>query len=153
MNKQPSAITWMLGATLVVLMNTPAYADNGFIVLTRDVQPRAATRKELVPDPHPLAVQAGLPRNVGAELNDSDFAHVSSGLSVANSALTRQTNNLSTSNSMNHSGGNGVPGLGAAIGGGAVGGTAGGATSGISVRVNGALQTGLRPLQKMSLGQ
>ena len=149
MSKQSSAITGLLGTTLMVLLNNPVYADNGLIVLTRDVQPRAATHAPLVPDPHPLTVQAGLSRNAGAELDDSDFAHVNTGLSVANSALTRQTNSLSTSNSMNPSGGNGVPGLGAAIGGGATGGT----TGGIGGRVNGAIQTGLRPLQKMSLGQ
>ena len=149
MSKQSCAITCLLGTTLMVLLNNPVYADNGLIVLTRDVQPRAATRAPLVPDPHSLTVQAGLPRNAGAELDDGDFAHVNTGLSVANSALTRQTNSLSTSNSMNPSGGNGVPGLGAAIGGGATGGT----TGGIGGRVNGAIQTGLRPLQKMSLGQ
>ena len=149
MSKQSSGITCLLGTTLVVLLNSPVYADNGLIVLTRDVQPRAATRAPLVPDPHPLTVQAGLPRNAGAELDDGDFAHVNTGLSVANSALTRQTNNLSSPNNLNHSGGNSLPGLGAAIGGGATG----GATNSISGRVNGALQTGLRPLQKMSLGQ
>tara|TARA_R110000868_G_scaffold25293_3_gene98650 strand:+ start:3937 stop:4395 length:459 start_codon:yes stop_codon:yes gene_type:complete len=152
MNKQFSSITstGLLGTTLmVVLLNNPVYADNGLIILTREVQPRAATRTELVPDPNPLTVQASGPSNAGTELSDNDFAHINTGLSVSNSALTRQTNSLSSSNSMTQSGGNGVPGLGTAIGGNATGSTAGG----LSGRVNGAIQTGLRPLQKMSLGQ
>jgi hypothetical protein len=149
MNKQLSRIRWLLGITLVVLLSSPVYADNGLIVLTREVQPRAATRPALVPDPNPLTVQAGLPRNAGVELDDSDFAHINTGLSISNSALTRQTDRLSTSSSMTQSGGNGVPGLGAAIGGGATG----GATGGISGRVNGALKTGLQPLRRMGLGQ
>ena len=152
MHKQLSRITCtglLSSALMMVLLNNPVHADNGLIVLTRDVQPRAATRTELVADPHPLTVQAGLPRNASAELNDSDFAHINTGLSVSNSALTRQTNNLSSSNSMPQSAGNGMPGLGAAIGGDATGGT----TGGLSGRINGAIQTGLRPLQRMSLGQ
>jgi hypothetical protein len=149
MNMQPSRVTCLLGLTLTVLLNSPVYADNGLIVLTREVQPRAATRPALVPDPNPLTVQAGLPRNAGVELDDSDFAHINTGLSVSNSALTRQTDRLSTSSSRAQSGGNGVPGLGAAIGGGATG----GANSGVSGRVNGAIKTGLRPLQRMGLGQ
>jgi hypothetical protein len=59
---------------------------------------------------NPLIVQAGLPRNAGVELDDSDFAHINTGLSTS-SALTRQTDRLSTSSSMAQSGGNGVPGL------------------------------------------
>ncbi|WP_341304948.1 hypothetical protein [Pseudomonas sp. TMP25] len=139
----------LISATLLVLLSTPLCAENGLIVITRDVQPRAATREPLAPDPHPLTVQAGLPRTASNELNDNDFAHINTGLSVSDSALTRQTNSLSSSNSMTQSGGNGVPGLGTAIGGNATGSTAGG----LSGRVNGAIQTGLRPLQKMSLGQ
>jgi hypothetical protein len=149
MSKQSGGITWMLGSALVLLLNNPVCADNGLIVLTREVQPRAATRTELVPDPHPLTVQAGGPRHAGAELSDNDFAHINTGLSVSNRVLTRQTNSLATSNSMTQSSANGMPGLGTATGGGATGGT----TGGISGRVNGAIQTGLRPLQKMSLGQ
>ena len=149
MNKYSGKITWLLSTTLAVLLSNPVHADNGLIVLTREVQPRAATRQELSPDPHPLTVQAGLPRNAGAELDDSDFAHVNTGLSISNSALMRQTNSLSTTNSMAQSGGNGMSGLGAAIG----GESAGSATGGVSGRVNGAIQTGLRPLQKMGLGQ
>jgi hypothetical protein len=146
MNQPPCRITWFLGPALVSLLSGPIYADNGSIVLTRDAQPRAATREELTPDPHPLTVQAGLPRSAGAELDDSDFAHINTGLSVSDSALTRQTNSIS---SMTQSGGNGMPGLGAAIGGDATGRSAGG----VSGRVNGAVQTGLRPLQQMGLGQ
>ncbi|WP_298182710.1 hypothetical protein [uncultured Pseudomonas sp.] len=149
MNKHSGKITWLLGTTLAVLLSNPVHADNGLIVLTREVQPRAATRQELAPDPRPLTVQAGLPRNAGSELDDSDFAHVNTGLSISNSALTRQTNSLSATNSMAQSGGNGMSGLGAAIG----GESAGSATGGVSGRVNGAIQTGLRPLQKMGLGQ
>ncbi len=144
---QSNRITWLLGTTLMVLLNSPLYADNGLIVISRDLQPRPATRQELAPDPHPLTVQAGGSQYANTELSDADFAHINTGLSVANSALTRQTNSLSTSNSMAQSGSNGMPGLGAAIGG------AGGATKGISGRVNGAIKTGLRPLQNLGLGQ
>lgn len=136
----------LISATLLVLLCTPLHAENGLIVITRDVQPRAATREPLAPDPHPLTVQAGLPRTASNELDDSDFAHINTGMSVADSALTRQTNSIS---SMTQSGSNGMPGLGAAIGGNATG----GATGGISGRVNGALETGLRPVQQMGLGQ
>ena len=155
MNRQSKKITWLFGTALAIALNAPVYSDNGLIVITREVQPRAATRKELAPDPHPLTVQAGLPQSANSainssELDDSEFAHINTGLSVSNRVLTGQTNRLSSSSSMTKSGGNGIPGLGAAIGGDAAGGR--GATGGISGRVNGAVQTGLRPLQNMSMG-
>lgn len=149
MNKQPSRAIWLLGSTLAMLLSNPVFADNGLIVLTREVQPRVANRQALAQDPNPLTVQAGGPKYANTELSDSDFAHINTGLSVSNSALNRQTNSLSTSNNMAQSGGNGVAGLGAVIG----GGSAGGATGGISGRVNGAIKTGLRPLQQLGLGQ
>jgi hypothetical protein len=149
MNKQPSRIIWLLGSTLAMLSINPVFADNGLIVLTREVQPRVATRQALAQDPNPLTVQAGGPKYANTELSDSDFAHINTGLSVANSALTNRNNSLSSSNVLIQSGGNGVPGLGATIG----GGTTGGATNGISGRVNGALKSGLRPLQQLGLGQ
>jgi hypothetical protein len=151
MSRQSGTLTWLTGIALAALLNGPVSADNGLIVVTREVQPRSATRKELVPDPNPLTVQAGLPRSASNELNDSDFAHINTGLSVSNRALTNQTNNLSSSNTFSQTGGNGIPGLGAAIGGDAAGGGAG--TGGISGRVNGAVQTGLRPLQNLGLGK
>ena len=147
MNAQPCTPIGLIGATLLVLLSNPLLADNGLIVITRDVQPRAATREPLAPDPHPLTVQAGLPSTAGNELDDSDFAHINTGLSVSDSALTRQTNSISSRVQMG-GGGNGMPGLGAAIGGDATG-----RSSGVDGRVNGAIQTGLRPLQNLGRGQ
>lgn len=151
MNMQSSKITWLIGSVLAVVLNAPVSADNGEIVLIRTVQPRSAFRTELAPDPHPLTVQAGGSKYANTELNDNDFAHINTGLSVSNSALTGQTNSLSSSNILTQPGGsagNGLPGLDATLGGGSVG----GATGGISGRVNGAIQTGLRPLQNMGMG-
>ena len=146
MSRQSGKIALLIGITLATL-NVPVYAENGEIVLLRNVQPRAATRQELVPDPNPVAVQAGLPKN--AELKDSDFAQINSGISVSNRALTSVTNSLTSSNTLTQSSGNNLQGLGGAIGGSAGGGAG---TSRISGRVNGAVQTGLRPLQNLGMG-
>lgn len=73
----------------IAMFAAVARAADGEVILTRDVQPRIATRPALVPDPNPLTVQmdrsALVNSSVAAgELSDGDFSQVSSGQSVMN---------------------------------------------------------------------
>ncbi len=112
-------------------------AADGDVIITREVQPRVATRAALVPDPNPLSVNPG--RSVvdaTAELGDSDFASVSSGL-----ALPQQLLGHSLGNHVQTPLQQSVPGLGASH--------SGGAGSGVAAQVNRSVQQGLRPLQML----
>lgn len=120
----------------------PAYAADGIIVITRDVQPRVATRPALVPDPNPRTVNANPSSTViratnSYELNDADFARVTSGSSLQRQMLPGgQLPGLNTpSQATSH----GLPGMRAGQG--------GGAGSNVSNQINRSLQQGLAPLK------
>ena len=120
----------------------PAYAADGIIVITRDVQPRVATRPALVPDPNPRTVNANPSSTViratnSYELNDADFARITSGSSLQRQMLPGgQLPGLSNSS---HASSHGLPGMRAGQG--------GGAGSNVSNQINRSLQQGLAPLK------
>ena len=120
----------------------PAYAADGIIVITRDVQPRVATRPALVPDPNPRTVNANPSSTViratnSYELNDADFARITSGSSLQRQMLPGgQLSGLSNSSQASS---HGLPGMRAGHG--------GGAGSNVSNQINRSLQQGLAPLK------
>lgn len=134
---------------LLITLSMPmaaAFAADGNIVLSRQVQPRIATRQAMVPDPNPRVVSPSPNRIIGDtllggtsgnnELNDHDFAGVSSGL-----ALPRHLNNAHYN----------APALGNALpaqsSSGAGASQGGGMASSVAGQVNRSVQQGLRPLQ------
>ncbi|RCL23241.1 hypothetical protein C6A77_18895 [Pseudomonas sp. AFG_SD02_1510_Pfu_092] len=131
----------LLGCVLGSLSMT-AQADNGVIIITRDVQTRNATVPPLIPDPNPTTVNANPSAHVlrqTNELSDGDFASISSGAGIS-SLITQQTSNLggnlgNQTQLPNLSGGRGT-----------------GAGSGISNMVNSSVQRGLAPLQILTGG-
>ncbi|MCM2329895.1 hypothetical protein SAMN05216229_106213 [Geopseudomonas sagittaria] len=120
----------------------PAYAADGIIVITRDVQPRIATRPALVPDPDPRTVNANPSSTViratsSYELTDADFAGVTSGSSLQRQMLPGgQLPGLGNSSQASA---HGLPGMRAGQG--------GGAGSSVSNQINRSLQQGLAPLK------
>lgn len=81
-----------LGSTVCL----PVQADNGIIIIKRDVQPRNATIPPLVPDPDPTTVNANPSQHIlkqTNELSDGDFANVASGAGI-NRLVAQGTNNL-----------------------------------------------------------
>ena len=152
MNRQSGTLIGLLGSTLALLLAGPVQAGNdGEIILTRDVQPRVATRKEMVPDPNPKQVYGspdaylhnGVRGSLGNELEDSDFARISSGMSVTQRVLVGQP--AQSGNPGNQHLAPTTSGIGAHAGGGNNGGIAG--------RVNQSVQQGLRPLTQVMPGQ
>lgn len=132
----------LLGCVLGTLSLT-AQADNGIIIITRDVQVRNATVPPLRPDPNPTTVNANPSAQVlkqTSELSDGDFASISSGAGISN-MITQQTNNLG-GNLVNQ---NQLPNLSGGRG-------TGGAGNGISNMVNSSVQRGLAPLQILTGG-
>jgi hypothetical protein len=132
----------LLGCVLGTLSLT-AQADNGIIIITRDVQVRNATIPPLRPDPNPTTVNANPSAQVlkqTSELSDGDFASISSGAGISN-MITQQTNNLG-GNLVNQ---NQLPNLSGGRG-------TGGAGNGISNMVNSSVQRGLAPLQILTGG-
>ncbi|MFT6429110.1 MAG: hypothetical protein ACJAXR_001085 [Halopseudomonas sp.] len=133
----------------IVLVALPASAANGDIIISRDVQPRAATRQALVPDPNPQlvnpqpnnAINIGLRENraVG-ELNDSEFAAVHSGTQLPSQLLGNQMP-LALQPSADAARQAGVAGHNP------VGHSGNGALGNVGGQVNRSVQQGLRPLQ------
>ncbi|WP_157719000.1 hypothetical protein [Geopseudomonas guangdongensis] len=129
----------------IAMFAAVAQAADGEVILTRDVQPRIATRPALVPDPNPLTVQmdrsALVNSSVAAgELSDGDFSQVSSGQSVMTRALQLPMH---------------TPGLdgksaGAAQGMPNIAGGHGGSGGAISGQINKSLQQGLAPLKMLT---
>ncbi|AZD08386.1 Fap [Pseudomonas chlororaphis] len=120
---------------------------DGRIVLTRDVQPRAVGRPPLHPDPNPTTANANPSAQVrqmtsNAELNDGDFAGVSSGSSISRHIMP---NGVSPQGLSSVSNANGLTGMSAGHGGGS-----GGAISGT---INRSLNSGLAPLGRLTGGQ
>nr|WP_207201751.1 hypothetical protein [Pseudomonas sp. TH41] len=87
----------LIGCALGSSVSLPVQADNGIIVIKRDVQPRMATRAPLAPDPNPTTVNANPSQHIlnqTNELSDGDFASVASGAGISR-LVTQNTNNLS----------------------------------------------------------
>ncbi|AHD14921.1 MULTISPECIES: hypothetical protein [Pseudomonas] len=132
----------LMGCVLGSLSLT-AQADNGIIVITRDVQTRNAVVPPLRPDPNPTTVNANPSAHIlkqTNELSDGDFANISSGAGIS-TLITQQTNNLG-GNLNNQSQ---LPNL--------AGGRGTGSGNGISNMVNSSVQRGLAPLQILTGGK
>ncbi|MBO9552151.1 hypothetical protein [Pseudomonas sp.] len=121
----------------------PVQADNGLIVITRDVQPRMATRAPLAPDPNPTTANANPSAYVlrqTNELSDGDFASITSGTGIS-SLITQPTDNLGGQIGNQTQLSNQAAGRGS------------GAGNGISNMVNSSVQRGLAPLQILTGGK
>ncbi|MEN5214577.1 hypothetical protein ABE484_01780 [Pseudomonas pudica] len=132
----------LMGSVLGSLSLT-TQADNGIIVITRDVQTRNAVVPPLRPDPNPTTVNANPSAHIlkqTNELSDGDFANISSGAGIS-TLITQQTNNLG-GNLNNQSQ---LPNL--------AGGRGTGSGNGISNMVNSSVQRGLAPLQILTGGK
>jgi len=124
-------------------LSLTAQADNGIIVITRDVQTRNAVVPPLRRDPNPTTVNANPSAHIlkqTNELSDGDFANISSGAGIS-TLITQQTNNLG-GNLNNQSQ---LPNL--------AGGRGTGSGNGISNMVNSSVQRGLAPLQILTGGK
>lgn len=125
-------------AGLACALQASVQAAEGDVIISREVQPRIATRAALAPDPNPLSVNPGRSVvNATAELGDSDFASVSSGL-----ALPQQLLGNTLGNHLQAPLQSSVPGLSASHSG-------GGGGAGVAAQVNRSVQQGLRPLQML----
>ncbi|MCE1117945.1 MULTISPECIES: hypothetical protein [Pseudomonas] len=133
----------LVGLTLGASLSLTAQADNGIIVITRDVQVRNAIRYPLVPDPSPTTVNVNPSAQVlrqTNELSDGDFASISSGAGIS-SLITQQTSNLGGHISTQTQLSNQAAGRGTGSG------------TGIANMVNSSVQRGLAPLQVLSGGK
>ncbi|WP_447790569.1 MULTISPECIES: hypothetical protein [Pseudomonas] len=86
----------LIGCALGSSVSLPVQADNGIIIIKRDVQPRMATRAPVIPDPSPTTANANPSKQVlrqTNELSDGDFASVASGAGISR-LVTQNTNNL-----------------------------------------------------------
>lgn len=86
----------LIGCALGSSVCLPVQADNGVIIIKRDVQPRMATRAPVMPDPSPTTANANPSRQVlrqTNELSDGDFASVASGAGISR-LVNQNTNNL-----------------------------------------------------------
>jgi hypothetical protein len=86
----------LIGCALGSSVCLPVQADNGLIIIKRDVQPRMATRAPVIPDPSPTTANANPSKQVlrqTNELSDGDFANVASGAGISR-LVTQNTNNL-----------------------------------------------------------
>lgn len=139
------------GLTVCVATQLQAQAAGGDIIISRDVQPRAAARQELVPDPNPHLVnpnRSALINNsirsgqAPTEISESDFAGVTSGVSLGNGLqiFNQPVDQLGTQMPVRN-------GLG--VSGSTVGGRATGSTGRIGGDINRSVQQGLRPLQSL----
>lgn len=141
----------LAGLTLCVLTQLQAQAADGDILILREVQPRAAARKELMPDPNPRVVNPDHSEQIRSnirsggtlmEVSDRDFANVTSGTSLGRGVqVFNQPGEYGMDNLR------GAGGLGISTGGG--GARAGGGTARIGSDVTRSVQQGLRPLQNM----
>ncbi|WP_371262001.1 hypothetical protein [Pseudomonas alkylphenolica] len=133
----------LVGCALGSGFSLPVQAENGIVVITRDVQPRMAIRAPLVPDPSPVTVNTNPSAHIlkqTNELSDGDFAGISSGAGIS-SLVTQQTNNLGGHISNQTQ----LPNL--------AGGRSTGGGNGISNMVNSSVQKGLAPLQILTGGK
>jgi hypothetical protein len=120
----------------------PVQADDGIIIIKRDVQVRNAMQAPVVPDPNPTTVNANPSKLILTqtnELNDGDFANVASGAGITRLVNLNNTNlggNITTQNQIsNPSAGRGSSG------------------NGISNLVNSSVQRGLSGLNVITGGR
>ncbi|MDX1367829.1 hypothetical protein [Pseudomonas sp.] len=132
-----STFAW-LAILVVAAPLTVIAAEDGDIIISRDVQPRSATRLPTMPDPNPRVSNPGAAvQSSTHELSDADFANMSTGMALSDRIVHNHlTGNSSLMGTPSHQS---VPGLNASHG--------GGATSGVAGQVNRSVQQGLRPLQ------
>ena len=129
----------VLGSSLCL----PVQADNGIIIIKRDVQVRNAVQTPVIPDPNPTTANANPSRqilNQTNELNDGDFANVASGAGISRLVTMENTNlggNITTQNQLSN-----LP-AGRSTGGG----------NGISNMVNSNVQQGLGALKIITGGR
>lgn len=86
----------LVGCALGLSVCLPVQADNGIIIIKRDVQTRNATIPPVIPDPNPTTVNANPSKHILTqtnELSDGDFASVASGAGI-NRLITQNTDNL-----------------------------------------------------------
>lgn len=142
----------ILMGLVALSLPTSLLAASGDILLFRDVQPRAATRPPLVPDPNPKVVNPKPSTHVGedmqirqvqmpGELNDGDFAAVTSGLRLSQQVLSPsvQSTSANTTGLINHS----------SVAGNNPVGHAGGTLGNVEGQVTRSISQGLRPLQML----
>lgn len=87
----------LVGCALGFTVSLPVQADNGLIIIKRDVQVRNAVQAPVIPDPNPTTANANPSRQVlGAtnELSDGDFAGVASGAGISRLVAQGSNNNL-----------------------------------------------------------
>ena len=133
----------LIGCALGSSISLPVQADNGIIIITRDVQPRNATRPPVIPDPNPTTANANPTEHIHKqtnELSDGDFAGITSGAGMS-SLVTQQTNNMGA-NINNQAQ---LPNM--------AGGRSGGSGNGIANMVNSNIQQGLGALKIITGGQ
>ncbi len=119
---------------------TLAYGGEGEITISRDVQPRVATRAPLMVDPNPRTSSPGaITYEATDELSDSDFAAITTG--TAMSGLLSSGAHSSNPSSVDRLPQQHLPGMGATH-------RAGGQGS-VGSQVNRSVQQGLRPLQSL----
>jgi hypothetical protein len=118
-------------------MCLPVQADNGIIIIKRDVQVRNAVQAPVIPDPNPTTVNANPSQYVlkaTNELSDGDFANVASGAGITRLVVQNNTNmggNISNQSQLSN-----MPG-----------GRSGGGGNGIANMVNSNIQQGLGALK------
>jgi hypothetical protein len=86
----------LIGCALGSSVCLPVQADNGIIIIKRDVQVRDAVTPTLAPDPNPTTANANPSKqilNQTSELSDGDFASVASGAGISR-LVAQGTNNL-----------------------------------------------------------
>ncbi|KMN13230.1 hypothetical protein [Pseudomonas weihenstephanensis] len=135
-----------LSAVLVCL--SAQAADNGEIVITRQVYPHAVGSIPAPPDPNPTVVNANPAAQINAmtaqgELGDGDFARISTGSSITRT-ITTGTHNLP--GMIDHTG---MPGLTSS---GRAGGS-GGPSANLGGQINRSIEQGMRPLTTLGGGQ
>ncbi|HEF4759955.1 TPA: hypothetical protein SAN82_002385 [Pseudomonas putida] len=131
----------LIGCALGSGVSLPVQADNGIIIITRDVQPRMATRPPVIPDPNPTTVNANPSQQIlrqTNELSDGDFAGVTSGTGISGLVNQGGTGNLA-GNITNQTQLTNLPG-----------GRSGNGGSGIANMVNSSVQRGLGALNIMT---
>ncbi|MGZ7457446.1 hypothetical protein ACXPVS_11745 [Pseudomonas sp. Ma2-10] len=130
----------LIGCALSSSVCLPVQADNGIIIIKRDVQPRMATRAPMIPDPSPTTANANPSKHILSrtnELSDGDFANVSSGAGITR--LVDQGSNNLGGNITNQSQLANLPA-----------GRSGNSGNGIANMVNSSVQQGLGALKVMT---
>ncbi|MHC8354365.1 hypothetical protein ACYZTL_03785 [Pseudomonas sp. LB3P81] len=127
----------LIGCALGSSVSLPVQADNGIIIIIRDVQTRNAVQAPVAPDPNPTTANANPTQHIlrqTNELNDSDFANVASGAGISRLINLGNTNlggNITTQTQLSN-----LPA-----------GRSGGSGNGISNLVNSSVQRGLGGLK------